>query len=625
MNNKIEITLIPENRKINAKAGESLMNALRRAGIPMEFPCGGCGTCGRCRVRVKKAGPPKPEELKLLSKGELEKGIRLACLYLLENDAEIEPLFENRKGVVLEKSNIGEFTIDPYIIKVPFALPRKLEVGISLEEHLTENVGYPIDQEYRLKILKFLSNRGYMGESSENKIKISNYTAIIRDGKIVGIEEGNTSELLYGIAVDIGTTTVVVSLVNLKSGREEAVKSELNPQKSYGLDVLSRISFARETKEQLDLLQKSIIGCINNLIQEAAESSGINKEYIYEISVAANTTMMHLFLGLNPESIGYAPYSPVLKGDIEINAEDLGLMISPFGKVYCLPSISGYVGADITAGVLATGMHKNSEKSLLMDIGTNGELVLFDGKELTACSSPAGPALEGVNIGCGMRAAEGVIEQVRITDEVKIKTIGNIEPFGLCGSGIIDLVSELIKAGIVDVSGKINPAAANLLPESVAVRIVEYDGKPAFMVTQPREDIPAIYLTSRDIRQVQLAKGALWAGITALLEQKGLKPGDLGKVYVAGAFGAHLRPESLIGIGMAAMEWKDKIIFVGNTSKAGAAMCLLSKKIREEMKELTDKVKYVELSMLPDFDRVFTRSLKFPKGDMCHGRQTEDN
>jgi len=621
MDNQIDITVIGYDKKIKARSGQSLMNVLRGAGMPVEFPCGGCGTCGKCRVKVNNPPPPKEEESMLLSQEELTKGIRLACLYTVERDMEIEPLFGNQKSVVLEKSYIGEFSMDPPIKKVVFRLPEQAKAGITMEEQLMEFVGCPVDAEYRLEILKSLSDRGFINSSDINSSKVSEYTAIIRDGKIAGIEDGNTSGFLYGVAVDIGTTTVVVSLINMKNGREEAVKSDLNPQKQYGQDVLSRISFAKERKEQLLLLRNSITGCINGLIDKAAGSSGIDKKYIYEISVAANSTMMHLFLGLNPESIGYAPYSPVLKGEIEIEADDLGLMISPFGKVYCLPAISGYVGADITAGIFATGMHKKSERSLLMDIGTNGELVLFDGQELIACSSPAGPALEGVNISCGMRAAEGAIEEVRITDEVDIKTIGNTEPFGLCGSGIIDICSELIKLNIIDASGKIDTKALQDLPKNVAARIVARDGKPAFIVTEPGET-HGVYMTSRDIRQVQLAKGAIWAGITALLEQGGLRPEDLEKVYAAGAFGAHLRPESLIGIGMAAVEWKHKISFVGNTSKAGAMMCLLSKKAREEIKQLSNKVRYIELSMLPDFDRVFARSLKFPKTDCAvNGRQ----
>lgn len=463
MDKKVEITLIPDNRKITAMVGEKLINVLIRAKVPMEFPCGGRGTCGKCKVKIKNPRHPKIEELRLLSKEELEKGVRLACLYTVEEDMEIEPLVRYSTGVILEKSYIEKLTIDPPIKKVPFRFPSKTNTTITMEEQLTKIVRYPIDSKYRLEILRLIAEYGF--EKSKEPDGNEGFTAIIRDDKINGVEKGDTTELLYGVAVDIGTTTVVVSLVNMKTGRED----------------------------------------------------------------------------------------------------------------------------------------------------------------LTACSSPAGPALEGVNISCGMRAEEGAIAEVRIDREIKIRTIGNTKPFGFCGSGIIDLVSELIKVGIINASGKIDTVAMKHLPKSVAANIIEQDGKPLFIVTQPDENTSVVYLTSRDIRQVQLAKGAIWAGITALLEQKGLKPRDLERVYVAGAFGAHLRPESLIGIGMAAAEWKDRIKVVGNTSKAGAMMCLLSRTAREEIQQLSDKVKYIELSMQPDFDRIFTQSLKFPKGAMYHERQTEGN
>jgi uncharacterized 2Fe-2S/4Fe-4S cluster protein (DUF4445 family) len=599
---RVTITIHPENKKIEAEAGQNLMSILRRAGVNMEFPCGGCGTCGRCRVKILSKTPhPKEEELMLISTSELEKGVRLACLCDVSSDMDVELLFKGKKGVVLETGFVDEFNINPPLKKVFFRLTAANRTGVPLERQLEDEVGYPLAPECRLELLQIFSGTP-MREG----------TAIIRNGRITGIEAGNTASLLYGVAVDIGTTTVVVSLVNLSDGREEAVVSDLNPQIEFGQDVLARISFAAKGRWELERLKNLIIEAINGLINKVSARANISPRYIYEVSVAANPTMTHLFLGINPETIGSAPYNPVLNGAIYVKAGELGINISPFGMVYCLPAISGYVGADITAGIMATGMYKKNEKSLLMDIGTNGELVLFDGQKLFACSSPAGPALEGVNISCGMRAAPGAIEEVRIIEDVSVKTIGGEQPAGLCGSGIIDLISELLKAGVIDSSGKLSSSGEGV-PEKIARRIFEKDGKTVFKVTEAGENSESIYLTARDIRQVQLAKGAIWAGITALLEQNKLGPGDIDRIYVAGAFGAHLRTESLIGIGMAAEEWEGKILFVGNTSKTGAMMCLLSEDLRCEAEKVAGNVNYIELSMLPGFERIFTKSLKFPE------------
>jgi uncharacterized 2Fe-2S/4Fe-4S cluster protein (DUF4445 family) len=470
----------------------------------------------------------------------------------------------------------------------------------------TRAVGFPIEPECRLEVLRLLSRR--LSEEG---------TAVIKNGRIVGVEDGDTTGEIYGAAIDIGTTTVVLSMIDMITGKELAVVSALNPQKEFGQDVLSRISHAKRGEPFLLELQKSIIDCVNDLLEKASQKASIDKKHIYEIAVAANTTMTHLFLSVNPESIGYAPYSPVLAGGIDVKAKSLGLDISPFGGVYCVPAISGYVGGDIVAGIIATGFYKKGEVALFIDIGTNGEIVLFDGCEMVACSCAAGPALEGVNISCGMRAASGAIYEAKIEDDVFVRTIGDERPKGICGSGIVDLVAELLKVGFVEQSGRMLPPAEaqKIIREDLACRLIEKGTSIAFVVAYGGEHGDDVYITARDIRQVQLAKGAVWAGIRSLLKEKRLSPNDINRVYVAGAFGAHLRPQSLSRIGMIAAEWEERLVFAGNTSKAGALMCLLSRTMREEAERIARKVKCLELSTLEGFDRLFADSLRFPEGD----------
>ncbi|ADL07478.1 ASKHA domain-containing protein [Thermosediminibacter oceani] len=603
---EVTITLRPDGRIIKAKTGVNLMEVLRRAGIRMDFPCGGCGACGKCRVKItSEVQPPKEEEIKLIPERELKEGVRLACLYTVASDMEIEVVFKNEEARVLERGIMGSFTMDPPVKKRRF-FAKDSKDALSLEERLTLAVGCPVDPECRLELLRSIS-RGLPEEG----------TAVIRDNMIAGIEEGDTTGKIYGAALDIGTTTVVLSLVNMVSGKEEAVVSALNPQKEFGQDVLSRISHAKKGEQFLSELQKSIVNSINDLLEKAVKKAGIDKKDIYEMTVAANTTMTHLFLGINPESIGSAPYYPVLKRGIDIKAQELGISISPFGRVYCLPAISGYVGGDIVAGILATGFYKKDDTALFIDIGTNGEIVFFDGREMVACSCAAGPALEGVNISCGMRAADGAVEEVRISEDVFIRTIGDDKPKGVCGSGIVDLVAELLKIGFVEPSGRMvfPDKARQIASPNLAARLVEKERSTAFIIAYGGEQEDDVFITSRDIRQVQLAKGAIWAGIRALLREKGISPKDVRRVYVAGAFGAHLRPESLSRIGMIAGEWTERLTFAGNTSIAGATMCLLSGAKRKEAENIAGMVRYLELSTMEGFDRLFAESLKFPEGD----------
>lgn len=441
-----------------------------------------------------------------------------------------------------------------------------------------------------------------------------------RSGSFLTVEEGQRKELKlkprgyrpglesYGIALDIGTTSIVAELIDMASGQSLGVSSCLNPQTAYGGDVLTRITYAANRADGVHTLQSEVAGGINRLIENLCRTQDISTEQVLEITVAANTTMLHLLLGVNPRSLAVAPYQPVFTRETEVSPGTVRIRIAADGLVTLLPSASAFVGADIIAGLLATDFHHCKEPSLFIDIGTNGEIVAIKDGQLAGTSSAAGPALEGMNITCGCRAEQGAIEAVTISVEgtVNLKTIGSTAPTGLCGSGLIDLIAELVRTGVIEPSGRLT--RKENLPPGLAGRIVSYGGQPAFLVAETNE----IILTQKDIRQVQLAKGAMAAGIALLLKELDLEYSEVRRVLVAGAFGYHLKPASLTAIGLLPAALRDKISFVGNTAKEGAKAVLLNRDAAIEAGEIRRRLKIKELSFLPEFQDCFVRQLGFP-------------
>nr|MBQ6739251.1 DUF4445 domain-containing protein [Synergistaceae bacterium] len=410
-----------------------------------------------------------------------------------------------------------------------------------------------------------------------------------------------------GIAIDIGTTTVVAMLIDLSNGKELESYSCLNSQKICGQDVITRIHYSDEHEEAgLKYLQNLILDDLRSLINKLLEAQS-NYE-VKAITVAGNTTMIHLFAGVNPHSLSAAPYKPMFDGALKLSAKDLNLNNLDC-EVYCLPAVAAYVGGDITAGVLACGIDEMSGKVLFIDIGTNGEMILANNSpsgvedvkslNLFACSCAAGPALEGMNITCGLRASDGAIDDVSIiNNKIKFSTINNATPRGICGSGLLALIAELRSHKIINSSGRFNNHELVSLDSENKKRVVldaEHD----------------IYLSQKDIRQVQLAKGAILSGVVTMLKAADLKPEELDKVIIAGQFGAHLKAESITGAGLIPDSLTQKIIYAGNTSISGAEICLLSQTQRGQCENFTSKINYIELSTLEGFDKIFIESLKF--------------
>lgn len=577
---------------------KNLLQLLLENDIFVDNPCNGNGTCGKCKVRVLEGNlPPLSKgERKLLKEDEINAGIRLSCLVVPEEDIKVEILQKERKHKILTTGYVPEFEFNPALCKKIFEIKMPtLEIQSPFEDSLCEALG---TKKVNWKLL-----RDY--ESSYGTV-----TGVFNDSELIALEAEDTTEFLYGVAIDIGTTTVVAALIDMNNGEELATASRINPQKKFGLDVLTRITYELEHSEgSKEELQKTIVEAINEMVEELCSERKVKKENIYEISIAANCTMMHFLLGVDATSIGKSPYAPVFTKAKNISASDLGIKAAKCARVYCLPSVSSYIGADIVAGAYVCELHKAEENILFIDIGTNGEIVLSKGGKLLSCSCAAGPALEGMNISSGMRAAEGAVEDVEITEKgVYLKVIGEEDPIGICGSGILAAVKELLRTGIVKNNGAF--IKKEQLEESdYRYEMIQLNGnKREFLLKSTPEQL---LITQGDVRQVQLAKGALLSGFYALLKQAKIDMSELDKVMIAGQFGAHLPADSLVGTGILPEEVKNKLVYVGNSSKTGAYMALMSVKVKKEIEDLAGEMEYMELGASEGYEKLFSQCLLF--------------
>jgi uncharacterized 2Fe-2S/4Fe-4S cluster protein (DUF4445 family) len=443
-------------------------------------------------------------------------------------------------------------------------------------------------------------------------------TAVIADGCLIDFEPGNLETTSFAVAVDVGTTTLVAMLIDLTSSAERAVTARLNPQTAFGDDVLSRIVHAQETSQGLNELNESVLGAIEEMIGELTVQAGISREQIYALTLAGNTTMQQLLLGIDPRSLGEVPFVPATSDRVLTPAAQLGLHIHPRALALVLPVIGGFVGGDTVAGILATGLVEYPSPTLLVDIGTNGEIVLWANGKLSAASTAAGPAFEGARISQGMRAAAGAIEKVVVDGRLRLNVIGDVAPVGLCGSALIDLAAELLRHGVLAPEGRLRPPEqlpAALLPD-LAGRVSTADGKTAFVLVPAGESANGrpILVSQRDFRELQLATGAIRAGILVLLKRAGLQPGDLEAVLVGGGFGNFIRRRNAQRIGLFPLAIdRHRIRFQGNTSLAGAQLTALSRTARSRAEELARQTEHVDLSVDPDFHRLFAEAMIFPK------------
>ena len=432
--------------------------------------------------------------------------------------------------------------------------------------------------------------------------------------------EGDSADPIFGLAVDIGTTTVVAKLIDMRTGQCRATEAALNPQTRYGDDVISRIAYA-QTDEKSAELHEAIIDCINDLVVRLCRKTAIGANHIYEVCAVGNTTMNHIFGKLPIAQLGQAPYKAYSLDARDVTPGALGLDINPTGNIHTVENIAGFVGADTTAVALAADINLAEQMTLVVDIGTNGELVLGTKDKLYAASCAAGPALEGARITCGSRAAEGAIEAVVINeDDIDLDVIGNCPPRSICGSGLIDAVAVMLDLGVIDATGRFaDPESlGDKLPPAIVSRIRREHGEPAFILAE-NADADTVFLTQKDIRQVQLAKGAIRAGTKILLRKLGLADADLAHILLAGAFGNYIRAESALRIGLLPVVPVERIHFIGNAAASGAQMILLSHHCRDEARELACEIQYVEIAHEREFQEVFANSMAFPATKSTEG------
>ena len=439
-------------------------------------------------------------------------------------------------------------------------------------------------------------------------------TAAFNNQLLISLVPGDHCESCYGIAFDIGTTTVVGMLWDLHSNELVDVEAKTNYQSVYGSDVISRIQFCNTKAENLSIMQQKIISCLNDILEEICVRNQIDPEYIYDVTVVGNTTMSHLFSGVTPASLARTPFAPVFCSSQNFQAKDLRLHLCPQANVYLLPNIAGHVGSDIVAMVLASGIYKMAGCHIAIDIGTNGEIVAIKDGQMVTCSTAAGPAFEGATINQGMRAAPGAIEYVRITsDNVLIETIDDQPAIGICGSGLIDIIAELLKSKIIDGTGRMLTSDEALeagIHPSLASRITGSAPNTSFRLTSANAET-VVSITQQDIREVQLAKGAILAGIQTLMKTLDIQKEQIDSIMIAGAFGNYIQIENALEMGLFPDIPLEKIISIGNAAGAGSSMALLSDKARELASSVAAKTQHIELSMNMDFQEFYIYAMNF--------------
>jgi len=611
----VRVNLLFNERPVRVPYGVTLFDAASWNGIAIDSTCGGHGTCKKCRIRIADDPPvPSSLDIRAYTPQEIRDGWRLACRTAATRDTRVEvpPLTTRPKAATV---GVGrQVILRPAVQKryLELAEPSLADQASDLERVLAQLE----DLEPRAE-LSVLTTLGRTLREADYKV-----TAVVVDDVLIAVEPGDTTARRFGIAFDLGTTTVVATLLDLSTGTPAGVESTLNKQQPFGADVITRISATMMDPGALDKLQNLARETLAELAQAVCAQGGVEPHEVYEVAVAGNATMTHLVLGIDPEPLGMAPFIMATRLYPEVLAADLGLggVVHPRGRAVVFPAFGAYVGGDITAGLLASGMDRDARVRLFVDIGTNCEIVLGNREWLLATAAPAGPAFEGAAIRCGMRAADGAIEVVTMTpDDVSLKVIGDAEPQGLCGSGLVDAVTGLVRVGLLDSSGRfITEDEARVRAPGLAGRLRRIGKERVFVLHWRGPGNPAaedsIYLSQRDVRELQFAKAAIATGWQILLEEAGLEAADVKQVLLAGSFGSYLSPASAIRIGLVPKVPVMRVVSAGNVAGEGAKMALLSLRERAGGLALLEEVRYVELSDRADFNDRFVDQLPFPPG-----------
>ena len=605
---RVRLRFLPDGTEVRVPSGTPVFDAASWNGIAIDSTCGGHGTCKKCKVRVVSGDLPVDSiDPRAFSPDELRDGWRLACRAGARSDLVIEvPPLQTRPKAAL--AGVGRHVIlRPSVQKRHVVLE---EPTLEDQRPDLERLLDAIDDLEPTASIELLRTLG-------GTLRASNFdvTAVICDEALIEVEPGDTTARRFAIAFDLGTTTVVATLIDLESGQPAAVRSMLNRQQPHGADVITRISATMMDPTALTTLRERAHETLSLLTEEVCAEAGVEHHEVYEITVCGNVTMMQLALGIDPEPLSMAPFVVATHSLPPVHAHDFGVRVHPRAPAFVFPSLGAYVGGDIVAGMLATGLTRDRRLRLFIDVGTNSEIALGSNERVLATAAPAGPAFEAAQIRCGMRAADGAIEGVRIIgDELSLEVIGDVGAVGMCGSGLVDAVAELVHTGLLDHSGRFMPdeQAAEEHP-GLAPRLTKI-GEERVFVLQWRGEDPAdsVFLSQRDVRELQFAKASIATGWGILLRELGVAPDEITQVLLAGSFGAYLTPLSAVRIGLVPALALPRIVSAGNVAGEGAKIAALSLRERAEARSILREVEYVELSGRADFNDLFIDQLAFP-------------
>ncbi len=579
-------------KEARVPAGTTLFDAASWNAVAIDSTCGGHGTCKKCKVRVASGSVSiSAVDPRAFEPDELKAGWRLACRAEASEDVVVEvPPLQTRPKAAL--AGVGR-----HVILRPAVQKRYLELTEpTLEDQVPDldRVLAAMDDLELRAPLDLVRGLGRTLRDSDWKV-----TAVLCDDELIEVEPGDTTARRFALAFDLGTTTVVANLLDLETGLPAAVRSMLNKQQPFGADVISRISAVMMDPEALGRLRDRAHETLAELTAEVLEEGGVAPDEVYEIVVAGNVTMIQIALGIDPEPLSMAPFTIAAQTLPRAAASDFGVLVHPRAPAVLFPALGAYVGPDIVAGILATGLTLDRRVRLFIDVGTNSEIVLGSSSEALACAAPAGPAFEAAQIRCGMRAADGAIEGVKIRDgEVELTVIGDVEPVGLCGSGLVDAVAELVGAGILDASGKFVAGSSD--------RLDKIEQETIFHLTDD------VFLSQRDVRELQFAKASIATGWALLCRDLGIQPEEISQVLLAGSFGSYLSAASAVRIGLVPKLPLTRIVSAGNVAGEGAKIAALSVQERAAATAVLDEVEYVELSGRADFNDLFIDQLAFP-------------
>ena len=606
-------------RTLTVAPGTTILKAAHEGGVDITATCGGRGRCTSCRVKFL-VGLPPPTIMDEVQLGDdlVREGYRLACQCALHEAVTVQPAppLDERAFQILGAGpgvrQLGRVALDSGVAKqlVKVTLPREEHHQTSDLEQLLAAVGLTT-ADVGPAVLQGLPSAL---RDDPAGVTVTTFAAG-GASRILAVERGDTALMKFGLAIDVGTTSVVTTLVELESGEQLASVSSLNPQAVFGGDLMSRIAFAQFNPANLRKLHTRIVGLLNQHIEQICRESGVLAKWIYKIVVVGNTCMHHMLLGIDPSHVGLAPYAPVMRHPVILSARELFLKVAPEARVCFLPLVAGFVGADAVGVALATRIYESPEIRVAVDIGTNGEVLLGSRDRLWACSAPAGPALEGAQIRHGMRGALGAIDRVTVDDDIHVHTIGEADALGICGSGIIDLLAGLLDRGVIDWTGLIQVDARDSLPPKLAARVVMRGEERQVIVLRPGEAgaRQEIVLTQDDVRQVQLAKGAIASGVMMLQHVAGVADDAIAELMLAGGFGNYVSIDSALRIGLIPPLPRERIRYVGNAASLGAQLCLVSETERARAETVATRIEHVSLAAHPDFEGIFVDCMNFPR------------